>query len=680
MIKIQNWKLFLVTTLIYSLFWNLFSIPLSVSYATTPTPTPTLTPTAIASPAPSGLVFGVQTLDEQKDGGGVGDVSDKYRTILAFNGIGLIASTIVAVMFVSLCWGEVLTAMNVSIPVFVVGALLHAVTFITYMAKFTEFVKAQKNNEKIIIELNRLKDVTSEKEGEKYVKSQKELIQSALDEVKTLKEIVELKKNMMIAVTAIYGVAVVVGISEWIRYNIAMAVPVGDPPAVTAATNDKAAISVVCGNKFKAAQAATVTTALNLSPPIENKSFQLIFPLISRFFDSGIEKVYASDEQTYDSSNLGAMIGLLIGSIVGAGAAAFALFKIMRHTLGELALFFETRWIWYVFALSCAAIITGLMGDIVKKVEERENYLNAIMEMLKNVTTSSLLSNELTANSVDQDLFNKKAEMNNLARLSNGPVCLNQVGGRFVVDRECACKKKPNGCKAYSGLVPSESGFSQYPSIVQKTMKSALDAIKGIENGNVVQANAAANAINANRAALNKFKDDTMKKLTDDAIKNGLPVLTQQKMDDEVNKYRNGFKKQMMNQLKNNSKALSEIENAVGLGGAQLDETLNVPEDQKKLLDQKSKDPAGKGAIPSGGEEIPASEEGLDDLFGGMDNKDKEAVDPFATSKTDDAAAADREDFAGEVGDVNKNSQEDIFKLLSRRYIITAFPRFLQEE
>ncbi|MFZ4714042.1 MAG: hypothetical protein ACOYL6_10035 [Bacteriovoracaceae bacterium] len=252
----------------------------------------------------------------------------------------------------------------------------------------------------------------------------------------------------------------------------------------------------------------------------------------------------------------------------------------------------------------------------------------------------------------------KNIDYDSKTTVANGKVCFNKNG---TMDMTCKCKQEKDKGGTGNSCMKVQKGFDVKSNLGFTGMgNSALNAFNKLAEGDIRGASLSGSSISNTMKAAENLK----RKLNEALKKNGLPPISDQEQREALGAV-----------LKSAEDLIAQNGLGSGSGSSNLMASIDP-----KLAEKMDKKALASGVVASdlkftGTSAVAgAKKEGFDmgDL-GGSDSGSGEVVD----IGTDEVMA---KNFNYGGNDISKNSGENIFKMISNRYLVSGLKRLFEEE
>ncbi len=311
--------------------------------------------------------------------------------------------------------------------------------------------------------------------------------------------------------------------------------------------------------------------------------------------------------------------------------------------------------------------------DAADKLEQRSQEYRKLANSLR----QQVAGNTTTTNAPAQQTVAQTSSATDDDNRSSGSddFCITGSNVNSIsVDESCNCSSG-NSCKKTQ--LPQLSSMPEFAgkSILSDSVKSLKSAGDSVYAGRLEGATTAANGLSKNAARISKLRDALVKKINkDDKDAGG-------KGDLDLNKLQGKFADQMLNKVNRSFNNLSDAEKASlarfapALGDSDSSATAAASKDSKSS----DADPAvgGTGKIATGSAGNNKSSGSSWDFNFDEDDASK-AANPEAAALAK-AMAQEDDDYLIE-GDINDDRNKDIFKIITGRYLKSAYPVIFEEQ
>ncbi|MBF0299321.1 MAG: hypothetical protein HQK51_11410 [Oligoflexia bacterium] len=500
--------------------------------------------------------------------------------------------------------------------------------------------------------------------------SQIDTVQAQLDSTNELKKALDVKKGLLLAVMAADIAAAVAVLVEAI-----------------ADCWSKGAACLLADMECSSMKVGSLPVKANqqMLTQSSSKIFQKQFftSLISSSFADNIEK--GSDSQEDNEIIAGTL--KLVGFVGVALRIAYMIHYIYKKNgCWKIAMYPLTRFLYYAVVASLHATYNFVfLIPKIKDVEKRVTRLEEILASLNKLkgskrdkvkgNKSSLAKSQLEGEGgMEKELESDKDPASNTG-------CLNASRVPPVKDEKCACKEKGTCAPKIPSKVQSLTSFPD-SALFTTVFNSLKNATTEATHGNIKGAIAASAPLISPAAKIKKNMGKYQNKLND--------LLKSKKMkpidfDAQAKKLQNNLIGQARQALKNAGITNSQMENATNsLMGEDLIKTDPNKKDGGTGSSGSSgvgqpivNGGAGSGAGSGGGAAADAKLEEKNEFNFSEDQKTDEAG---LAVGADTKKEANINEFEEKYNDIHGNSSESIFKIISSRYVRTAYPKLLEKE
>jgi hypothetical protein len=344
--------------------------------------------------------------------------------------------------------------------------------------------------------------------------------------------------------------------------------------------------------------------------------------------------------------------------LLGLGAGAAASYFLLDNTLGTMV---DTMM--YV-PLNRAMLFGVLAGLCYMASQASQGQMDEIDENIKKIdgllASMNALEKGIKANQISEQQIKLGSISGN--RTQDMPISSNSS-----VKTECIIGSGSSNCKSLSDTMQAMPGFSDLPDSFKSIASQSAKIGDGLSGTNVVSGStlAAASNLGGKQNAVNKLLKNAQKKLNNKLAAAGKPAVD--------------FKKEQKNLL---GKLNSQAAGALRSGGMSPAGFLsNVGSSSigggagTGAGDADSEKGSGKKAVAA----VPGT-------FSGSGSSPRGKDFDLDFKETEDSADAKLEDATPEAGkfdigtnDINTDSGESLFELISNRYIKSGYPKLLEE-
>ncbi|MGZ3789466.1 MAG: hypothetical protein ACXVLQ_13135 [Bacteriovorax sp.] len=344
-------------------------------------------------------------------------------------------------------------------------------------------------------------------------------------------------------------------------------------------------------------------------------------------------------------------------SMLGLGAGAAAAFAVTKLKMSQTI---DT----YMFTPGGRIIAWGVMTGAAllgaqasqKEIDKIDGYITKIDQMLKDLAT---LKSGIKSNDVSEQQIKLAAFQANQAQEL-------QLNPNASVKTDCLTSMGSGNCTALSDQIKNMPGFVNLPESFKTIASQAATVGDGLSGTNSISASTltAAGKLAGNQNAISKLAANTKNKLNENLAKNGKPKIDFNK---EENNLLGQLKAQTAKVLSGRGMSPSAFLSSTGLGslaGTSANAAIGATSGAgaKKASSSLGGAPSANGASAK--------------------NKDlafdfKEAKDGAAGLAADGAPKEEKFDIGS--NDINTNSGESIFQVISNRYIKSGYPKLLDE-
>lgn len=311
--------------------------------------------------------------------------------------------------------------------------------------------------------------------------------------------------------------------------------------------------------------------------------------------------------------------------------------------------------------------------DAANKLEERAQEYDRLANTLRNQISQDIENGSSGSQFIDQSV--QTVEQDQGALIGNNEVCGTGKGLAPNFTTDCSCSKT-NSC--FQPPLPDTSAlpaFSGSP-ILADSIKSLKATSGDVFAGRLKSANTNAQKLTSGAARITKLRDALQKKINEDRLKKGGNEI-------DFEKAQNAFNNQFERSLASAFNKLTPKEQATlnNLTGGYIG---NTDEDKKKgekddLAEDSSVDVGAKAVAdvnPNPGTAKKTADGGVWDF-----NFEDDAKAANAEQAAIDAALKANEDENYVVdGDINDDRNKNLFNIITKRYLKSAYPVIFEEK
>lgn len=378
----------------------------------------------------------------------------------------------------------------------------------------------------------------------------------------------------------------------------------------------------------------------------------------------------SSDEKektgiNWTGSGVKAMVGML-----GAGAGVIAMnsskiadSKMVKNPLTRAALFGGMS----VFAIGAAKEASDAANKLDQRSAEYRKLANTLRTQVgQNTTTSNGSTNQTVSGTISKTDKLSSSGSDDVSCTTGGST------SSISVDESCACASS-NSCKKTN--MPEISAMPDFAgkSILSDSLKSLKSAGDNVYAGRLEGAATDAQSLSKNAARISKLRDALVKKINKDNVAAG------GKGNYDLDKMEDKFQNQLLKSVNDSFKGLSPTEQAsLARFAPALGEGEKTAEsDSEESSSDTTAAVGGTGAVATG-EAGNKSNQGSSWDFNFDEENSDTAVDPEAAALAE-AMAKEDEDYVIE-GDINDDRNKNIFKIITGRYLKSAYPVIFDEQ
>lgn len=344
-----------------------------------------------------------------------------------------------------------------------------------------------------------------------------------------------------------------------------------------------------------------------------------------------------------------AMLGLGVGAI----AAFFTAKTAVGKTIDTYMFTPGGRIIaWGILAAAALMGAKATQGEI----DKIEGHIAKIDQILKDMNT---LKSGIKSNNVNE----QQIKLASFQANANQDIPLNPNPN---VKTDCIASSGSSNCAALSDTIRSMPGFTDLPDSFKSIASQSAKLGDGLSGANSISGStlATAGALAGKQSAIAKLGNSLKSKINDSLAKSGKPKID---FDKEERDLWNKMKAQTSKALKGSGMSGGSFLSSTGI--SPISSTAPVPQ---MAVSKKPTSGFGSGAAA-----LPA---------GDAKDKNKDFELDFSdTSAVADGGAmgsgADAKEEAFDIGtnDINTNTGDSIFQVISNRYIKSGYPKLLDE-
>jgi len=385
------------------------------------------------------------------------------------------------------------------------------------------------------------------------------------------------------------------------------------------------------------------------------------FLLATEFTFSALASPTLADEggTNWSGSGVKAIVGML-----GAGAGVIALnskaiasSKMVKKPLTRAALFGGMS----VFAIGAAFEASNAAKRLGERSDEYKKLANSLRSQ---VAQSSSTTNQKGLNQVVSGVTSS-ADKNSNSK-DDSQICYTGSGTTSIsVDESCTCVQKRT-CKSTN--LPDLSKLPDFAgqTLLTDELKALKTSADSIYSGDLKGANSASTKLGKNAARITKLRESLVGKINKDNIAaGGLGNYDLDKLEDK-------FQEQLLKKVNDSFNGLSPSQQSSLAGFAPaLD-----PSDKGNKEEIDSAAPKGKIGAIAATSRGNKSNQGSSWDFNFDDDKNN-GSDPEAAALAE--VMANENDQYEIDGDINDDRNKDIFKIITGRYLKSAYPVIFEE-
>ncbi len=310
-------------------------------------------------------------------------------------------------------------------------------------------------------------------------------------------------------------------------------------------------------------------------------------------------------------------------------------------------------------------------SDAANALSERSSEYRRLADSLRNQVSQNTTN---TSGGVSQTISATRSDLDSTG-ISSGLEATCYTGSSTTsisVDESCACASS-NSCK--SANLPDISAMPEFAgkSILSDSLKSLKSAGDSVYAGRLEGAESSSSALGANAARISKLRDALVKKINKDNVAAGGDGTY------DLDKLEDKFQDQLLKSVNDSFNNLSGAQQAAlsSFAPAISDSDDSDADNKKKEETDSSPAVGGTGAIATG------STGGKSNKGGSWDfNFDEDAEKEKGMSEAQalaQAMAQEDEEYVID-GDINDDRNKDIFKIITGRYLKSAYPVIFEEQ
>jgi hypothetical protein len=601
-------------------------------------PTPTATPTTEQTNTGTGVVrgnfleadmtAGTQTAEEETKNPSL--ASGHIFTAIQMIVIGLLAPTII-----TLCPSKASTY------VFGAGALYYVAMELMNMGKF---VKG--SNEEMAIYKNVDVDV------------QMEALEAAASETENAAEAAHKKSDLSRNAAIVYGIAAIAALLE--------AIIESTPPATLFAQQCKGYVAI--NNNWKEKNLdifkfdTKITQSSEFQIPYKNESSFISFrdkqlkQLPVEHNKTLLNKVF---DMVLPEAKAGADPGVLSGLVGGVAAAIVVVFLIKDEMKELLQPFAKTGWFrfgTYVVFAGIATTGSVLIRSAAEDLDERAVQYRSLMSKLKQATQGGIQMSG-GAQSINQGYASSSIKEADAA--PEITTCFTGDKGQLKRDENCLCKKA-NNCKKSEVPTLNFQGFGGN-GIINEPLSMFNDSANSLFGGDVSGAQASGAGIGNSAGKLGKLRRKIIDKFNNQRKAAGQAPIN-------FNSLQGGFKSAFSKTIRKGLNSLSPAQ-AKALASMAPTKSSGMSKKKENIASIKV-----AGAKVAGTQKAGTRKNNMG-FF--LDDEEEGEISNGGINPDDLAGSMNGDNMF--QGDITDRPDENIFKIITTRYLKSAYPKFFDE-
>ncbi len=290
-------------------------------------------------------------------------------------------------------------------------------------------------------------------------------------------------------------------------------------------------------------------------------------------------------------------------------------------------------------------------------IEDVDKHIADIDKILKDLNN---LQKGIKSNNVNEQQIK-------LAALQANQQAALKLNSNAAVKTDCLTSSGSNNCTPLASQMKAMPGFADLPDSFKTVATQAASLGDGLSGTNSLSGSAltAAGALANNKNSIGRLAASVKSKLNDMLAKNGSPKIDYDKEESKL-----------LGQMKiQTAKALSG--SGMSAGSFLASTGVSAIDNAKVAI---AKIPSGKKSVNLGGD-VPKAAEAKKEKDLDFNFKETQAEGAARGEAGAAAAAAKEKDLKYDIGenDINTNSGDSIFQVISNRYIKSGYPRLLEE-
>lgn len=379
-----------------------------------------------------------------------------------------------------------------------------------------------------------------------------------------------------------------------------------------------------------------------------------------------------SGEKTIAVNKVSYKVGAL-----GLGGASFLAIKGLAPTLGTTFQNIAANpWYRSIGFGAFSGVAYGAATEsegAADSLEQRAKEYDRLADSLRNQTTQDL---EVKTGAQTETTLGTTTD------IDNGPntkgqttTCFTGGSGQLNADENCSCSSN-NSCKKPE--VPNLQALPEFggQSLLADTMGNLRAAGSQLYSGRLGEGSAAANKVANAAARITRLRDNLRDKINKDRLTKGKKPI-------DFEKAENGFRNKLENDVERAFNNLSPAEQGTLANLAGGFGTNNKSDNSEKEKEEESTSKGGKTAIAATDVNPNAGSVGSDKNADGGTwdfNFDPEAEASAEQAALAEAIAAEEDENYVVKGDINDDRNKDIFNIITRRYLKSAYPVIFEEK
>ncbi|MCO4755951.1 MAG: DUF1206 domain-containing protein [Bacteriovoracaceae bacterium] len=396
---------------------------------------------------------------------------------------------------------------------------------------------------------------------------------------------------------------------------------------------------------------------------LRDQALQAKYLQLMREAKTDDEREKLKNVMSYFVSDATADGGVLAG--LGIGVVALVVIQLLAKSFGKMIEgWMNSPWgrlIAYaafgLIALAVWKIVEAAAEELDERADQYKNLAEQLTQQLNGfqIAAGGGFSNINRGDGPESSIEDEKTT----TKVEN---CFTGKPGSLKQDPQCLCKKS-NNCKRMEMPKVSFNGMTT-PGIVSEPMSLFQDSGNKLYNGDLSGANASGAKIGQYALKARNAQRRMFDKLNNKRVNKGLKPV---QFDKRINSARAKLSK-MFNKTYNT--LTPEQKSSL----ANFSPTMDDKTKDKFVDKNKGAIAAGKKSSSRGGKGKPK------DAFAGFDFGDDEESSTEEVGLDPDAVAANMADEGMFQGDITDRPDENIFKIITTRYMKSAYPAFFDDE